>query len=197
MIRQAEEKRLYTPDEYFAMEVNAETRYEYSNGAIIPMTGGTPEHNEIVSILNAALRTSLKGQPYSIFVADQRLWIPERNLYAYPDVMVVSRPIARQTGRNDTITNPIMIAEVLSKSTKGYDRDEKFSAYRTIPTFQEYLLIDQYTPHVEQYSKTEAQKWIFSEYNGMESRIALESVAFEMSLAELYEGIEFERVSER
>jgi Uma2 family endonuclease len=191
MIMQAE-KKIYTTNEYLDLEVNSDTRHEYLNGEIIPMTGGTPEHNEIASILNAALRVSLKGQTYSIFVADQRLWIPDRKLYTYPDVMVASRPLQRQQGRTDTITNPVMIAEVLSKSTKNYDRDEKFSAYRTIPTFQEYLLIDQYTHHVEQYSKTESHKWIFAEYNDPESSISLSSIPFEICLADLYESVEFE-----
>ena len=191
MIMQAEAKKIYTPDEYLNFEVNADIRHEYINGEIIPMTGGTPEHNEIASILNAALRIALKGKPYSIFVADQRLWIPDRNLYTYPDVMVVPRPLQRQQGRTDTITNPVMVAEVLSKSTKSYDRDEKFSAYRTIPTFQEYLLIDQYTPHVEQYCKTDAHTWIFTEYNDMESSISLSSIPFEIRLADFYENVEF------
>lgn len=196
---QLEERKIYTPEEYLEFEVNSDTRHEYLNGEIIPMTGGTPEHNEIASILNAALRISLKGKPYSIFVADQRLWIPERNLYTYPDVMVVPRPLQRQQGRTDTIINPVMIAEVLSKSTKNYDpcgiceaaRDEKFSAYRTIPTFQEYLLIDQYTPQVEQYFKTGSHKWIFTEYNNMESSISLSSIPFEICLADFYENVEF------
>jgi Uma2 family endonuclease len=192
MIMQAEKKKIYTSDEYLELEVNSDTRHEYIDGEIIPMTGGTPEHNEIASILNAALRMSLKGKPYSIFVADQRLWIPDRNLYTYPDVMVAPRPLQRQQGRTDTITNPVMIAEVLSKSTKSYDRDEKFSAYRTIPTFREYLLIDQYTPHVEQYSKTDAHQWIFTEFNDMESSILLSSIPFEIRLADLYESVEFE-----
>jgi Uma2 family endonuclease len=192
MIMQAEEKRIYTPDKYLDFEVNSDIRHEYISGEIMPMTGGTPEHNEIASILNAALRVSLKGQPYSIFVADQRLWIPDRNLYTYPDIMVVPRPLQRQQGRADTITNPVMIAEVLSKSTKNDDRDEKFAAYRTLSTFQEYLLIDQYTPHVEQYSKTDAHKWIFTEYNDPESSIALLSIPFEIRLADLYESVEFE-----
>lgn len=133
----------------------------------------------------------MKGKPYSIFVADQRLWIPDRNLYTYPDMMVVSRPLQLQSGRTDTITNPLAISEVLSKSTKSYDRDEKFSAYRTIPTFQEYLLIDQYTPHVEQYSKTDSQKWIFSEYDGLNSNFMLTSISVEIRLADLYESIDF------
>jgi Uma2 family endonuclease len=192
MIMQAEEKKFFTPDEYLELEVNSETRHEYIDGKIIPMTGGTPEHNEIASILNAVLRVSLKGKPYSIFVADQRLWIPNRKLYTYPDVMVAPRPLQRQQGRTDTITNPVMIAEVLSKSTKSYDRDEKFSAYRTIPTFREYLLIDQYTPHVEQYSRTDSHKWIFTEFNDMESSISLSSIPLEICLADLYESVEFE-----
>jgi Uma2 family endonuclease len=190
MVVQIEEKN-YAPDEYFDLEIDSDIRHEYINGKIIAMTGGTPEHNEIASILNAALRVGLKGQPYSIFVADQRLWIPDRTLYTYPDIMVVPRPIERQVGRTDTLTNPIMIAEVLSKSTKSYDRDEKFSAYRTIPTFQEYLLIDQYSPHVEQYSKTKSQKWIFSEYSEIEARVEFESIPFVLLLADLYEGLEF------
>lgn len=70
MIMQAEAKKIYTPAEYLDFEVNSDIRHEYINGEIIPMTGGTPEHNEIASILNAALRVSLKSQPYSIFVAD-------------------------------------------------------------------------------------------------------------------------------
>jgi Uma2 family endonuclease len=192
MIMQTEEKKIYTPDEYLDFEVNSDTRHEYINGEIVPMTGGTPEHNEIASILNAALRMSLKGKPYSIFVADQRLWIPNRNLYTYPDVMVVPRPLQRKQGRTDTITNPVAIAEVLSKSTKNYDRDEKFSAYRTIPTFQDYLLIDQYTRHVEQYSKTDSHKWIFTEYNETEVSISLSSIPFEIRLADLYDSIDFE-----
>ncbi|GBE92426.1 Uma2 family endonuclease [Nostoc cycadae] len=191
MIAQPETKR-YTIDEYLELEIASETRNEYCDGEIIPMTGGTPEHNEIASIFNAALRVSLKGKPYSIFVADQRLWIPERKLYTYPDVMVVPRPLERQQGRTDTITNPVMIAEVLSKSTKSYDRDEKFSAYRTISTFQEYLLIDQYTAHVEQYSKTDSHKWIFTEYDDPESYISLSSIPFEIRLADIYESVEFE-----
>lgn len=191
MIMQAEEKKSYTADEYYEFELNSDIRHEYINGEIALMTGGTPEHNEIASILNAALRVSLKGKPYSIFIADQRLWIPNRNLYTYPDVMVAPRPLERQPGRNDTIINPIMIAEVLSKSTKSYDRDEKFSAYRTIPTFQEYLLIDQYAVHVEKYFKTEAHTWIFTEYDGSEARISLASISSEILLTDLYEGVEF------
>lgn len=192
MIMQAQEIKIYTPEEYLEFEVNSDTRHEFINGEIIPMTGGTPNHNDLTSILNAILRISLKGSSYSIFIADQRLWIPDFGIHTYPDVMVVAKPIELQAGRKDTVTNPVLIAEVLSKSTKSYDRDEKFAAYRTIPTFREYLLIDQYNTHIEQYSKTDTNRWIFSEYNSLGTCVELKSIACEISLADIYEDIEFE-----
>lgn len=155
------------------------------------MTGGTPDHNEIIANLIGVLKLLLKGKPYRTFSSDQRLWVPQLNNYTYPDVMVVAKPIELQPGRTDTITNPLLIAEVLSKGTKAYDRDEKFAAYRSIPSFQEYLLIDQYRVQVEQYSKTEANKWIFSEYSSTGDRLTLTSVPVEISVADLYENIEF------
>jgi Uma2 family endonuclease len=185
------ETKTYTAQEYLELEINSQDRHEFINGKIVLRAGGTPDHNEITSILNAILRVGLKGKPYSIFASDQRLWVPQLNNYTYPDVMVVARPFELQSGRTDTITNPLLIAEVLSKGTKAYDRDEKFAAYRSIPSFQEYLLIDQYRLRVEQYSKTDANKWIFSEYSCMGDRLSLTSVAVEISLADLYENIEF------
>ncbi|MBE9184715.1 Uma2 family endonuclease [Microcoleus sp. LEGE 07076] len=190
MIAQVETKT-YTAQEYLELEVNSLERHEFINGQIVLMAGGARNHNEITSILNAILRVSLKGKPYSIFASDQRLWVSQLNNYTYPDVMVVAKPVELQSGRTDTITNPVFIAEVLSKGTRAYDRDEKFAAYRSIPSFQEYLLIDQYRLHVEQYSKTDANKWIFSEYGVMGDRLMLTSVSVEILLADLYENIEF------
>jgi Uma2 family endonuclease len=180
-----------TPEEYLAQEVDAQTRSEYRNGEIVPMTGGTPEHNELIRALTVIFSLGLRGQPYQVFLADQRLWIPERNLYTYPDAMIVPRPIELQAGRKDTVTRPIVIAEVLSDSTKAYDRDEKFAAYRTIPTLQEYLLIDQSQPHVEQYVKQGVQQWLFTEHNGLETQFSLAAVPVEISLGELFENLEF------
>lgn len=183
--------KTYSEEEYFALELNSEIRNEYRTGELVPMTGGTPAHNEISSVLNALLRIALKGQAYSIFITDQRLWIPERDLYTYPDAMITPRPAELKPGRNDTVMNPIVIAEVLSESTKGYDRGEKFAAYRTISTFQEYLLIDQYMPHVEHYVKQAENQWLFTEYGTLDQSFMMQSVKVEMALADLYEAIEF------
>ena len=155
------------------------------------MTGGLPNHNRIAGNLYAALNFALKGKKYDVFFADQRLWIPQKRIHTYPDVMLVAGQLELQEGRKDTITNPVAIAEVLSKSTKSYDRDEKFAAYRTIPSFQEYILIDQYSIHVEQYSKTDDRKWLFSEYEGESTILSLTSIEFQISLADIYDKVDF------
>lgn len=189
---QAIEQRLYTPQEYLELEIDSEERHEYIDGEIVPMVGGMPNHNRIVLNFGAALNFALKRQPYDVFVTDQRLWIPQKRIYTYPDVMVVQGELQLQEGRKDTITNPVIIAEVLSNSTEAYDRSKKFAAYRTIPTFQEYLLIEQYSMHVERYYKTDPHQWIFSEYNGEETILALNTVTLEISLADLYDKVDFE-----
>ncbi|WP_204104103.1 MULTISPECIES: Uma2 family endonuclease, partial [Spirulina sp. CCY15215] len=144
-----------TPEEYLDREIQSENRHEYINGEIIPMTGGTPNHNKISLNFASSLNFALKRKPYQVFMADQRLWIGDRQIYTYPDIAIVKGELIYQEGRKDTIINPCLIAEVLSKSTRSYDKDEKFAAYRSLPSFCEYLLIDQYSFHVEQYSKTE------------------------------------------
>ncbi|PSB01697.1 Uma2 family endonuclease [Merismopedia glauca] len=189
---QLQDREYYSPTEYLELEVLSEERHEYIDGLIIPMTGGLPNHNRICLNLASNLSFALKRKPYDVFITDQRLSIPRKRIYTYPDIMVIEGEIQLVSGRKDTITNPLLIAEVLSKSTSSYDRVEKFAAYRTIPSFQEYLLIDQYTVHVERYFKSEANKWIFSEIDDLEATIQLESLAFGIPLADLYDKVDFE-----
>ena len=190
MIAQTETKN-YTPEEYLELEIASETRNEYRNGEIIPMTGGTPDHNKISGNLYIILTLALRRKPYETFHVDQRLWIPAVSLYTYPDVMVLQKPLELQTGRKDTVLNPCFIAEVLSKSTQNYDRSEKFASYRTIPTFQEYLLIDQYRIHVEHYVKTAVNQWMFSEYHDPNITLSLSNFETQILIADFYENIDF------
>ncbi|MDB9318683.1 MULTISPECIES: Uma2 family endonuclease [Cyanophyceae] len=186
----AQEKRYYSPEEYLELEVNSEIRHEYIDGQIIPMTGGTPNHNQLAGNFYAFLNVALKRQPYRVFIADQRLWIPNRRIYTYPDVMVVQTPLEYQEGRKDTLTNPVMIAEVLSKSTKSYDRVEKFAAYRTISSFKEYILIDQYSMHVEHYFKSGNNKWIFSEYDDADVLLGLAAIPCQVLVGDIYDKVD-------
>lgn len=191
---QAIEKKTCTTEEYLEAEILSEERHEYINGEIRLMTGGTPNHNDLAGNLYILLKQALRQKPYRTFYADQRLWIPARNIYTYPDIMVLEQPIQLQENRTDTVMNPCLIAEVLSRSTKDYDRSEKFRSYRTIETFQEYLLIDQYQIHVEHCVKTAEHQWLLSEYTDPQVTLTLNSVNLELKIADLYENIEFTEV---
>jgi Uma2 family endonuclease len=181
----------YSPEEYLEMEVRSEDRHEYRDGEIVLMTGATPNHNRIARNLCTSMTMGLKGQSSEVFVADQRLWIPQVRLHTYPDVMVIEGALELQPGRKDTIMNPSLVIEVLSKSTQSYDRSDKFAAYRTIPGFREYLLVDQYSQHIEHYVKISAKKWDFQEYDEMDIAVSLRSIALEVAIADIYDKVDF------
>lgn len=184
-------KRHYTIEEYLALEETAQFRNEYRNGEIVPMTGGTTNHNKIVGNFYAYLKFALRGQGYDLYTSDVRLWIPRYGQYTYPDVMVIQgKPVYEGAGTT-TVTNPLMIVEVLSKSTQAYDRAEKFKYYRSIPEFQEYILIDQYQFSVEQFAKTSDGKWLLTEYESETDVLSLSSINFQIAFNGLYEGVIF------
>ncbi|MEL7068521.1 MAG: Uma2 family endonuclease [Cyanobacteria bacterium J06581_3] len=183
--------KTYTEQEYLVLEVESDIRNEFRDGVIVPMVGGTPEHNMISSALNALLWFGLRKKSYTVFVSDQRLWIPAANLHTYPDVMITPKPPELKAGRKDTVVNPIFVAETLSSSTQGYDRGDKFAHYRTINSFQEYLLIEQYQPRVEHYVKQGENQWLLTEYSGLDATFHLSSVDIEIALSDLYENVEF------
>lgn len=178
--------------DYFDREILAETRNEYIDGEINPMTGGTPTHNTLVMNLSSLLHITLPI-PYRVFVTDQRLWIPDRNIATYPDVMVMSEPLEYQEGRKDTLVNPILIAEILSPSTANYDRIGKFTSYRTISSFQEYLLVSQDRQYVEHFYK-EGDRWIFTAYEN-DATISLTSFEIAIAISAIYNRIKFESES--
>ncbi len=180
-----------TVDEYLELEVAAETRSEYRQGAIVPTTGGTPQHNQISGNLYIALSLALKRRPYTVFHLDQRLWIPDATLYTYPDVMAIAQPLQLQPGRTDTVVNPCFLAEVLSRSTKNYDRGEKFAAYRTLASLQEYLLLEQSRCHVEHYVKMAANQWLLSEYDDPAIALCFRTFELQVPIADLYDEVEF------
>jgi Uma2 family endonuclease len=182
----------YSPEDYLAMEAEAVERHEYINGEINLMTGGAPNHNQITLNLSSSLNFAVKRQPYQVFAADQRLWIPDARIFTYPDVMMMAQPLQFHENRKDTLVNLLLIAEILSQSTRSYDKDAKFAAYPMIPSFQEYLLIDQYSLHVEHHQKSEPYRWIFRENNSLKAILSLSIIPFQIEIAEIYDKIDFE-----
>ncbi|MGK7876758.1 MAG: Uma2 family endonuclease [Xenococcaceae cyanobacterium] len=186
------EKPYYTPEEYLELEEKAEYKSEYRNGAIVPMAGGTTNHNRIILDFCTHLNLALRGQNAEVFTGDVRLWIPRYRLYTYPDIMVIKgEPVYEGTGTT-TVTNPWLILEVLSDSTKNYDQGDKFKYFRSIPDFREYILIDQYSFYAEQFAKIAEGQWIFNEYPGKNAVLALDSIDFQISFNDIYARINFE-----
>ena len=191
---QAIQQRYYSPEEYLALEEAADYKSEYIDGEIIPMAGGSTNHNQIAGNFYIELGVAFKKLDYRVFMSDVRFWIPKRRIYTYPDVMVVAGEPEYYNNRTDTITNPRLIIEVLSPSTKGYDKSKKFEGYRTIPTFQEYLLIDQTRIYIEHFQKTDNKRWSFSDYDESDLTIGLSSVSFEISRSDIYNKVNFEQI---
>jgi Uma2 family endonuclease len=186
------QKRYYTPEEYLELEATAEYKSEYRDGEILPMTGGTTNHNKIALNFCVNFKVALRGQKYETFINDVRLSIPRYRLYTYPDVMVIEGKPVYQGNGTTTVTNPLLIVEVLSKSTKDYDRSDKFQYYRSIPDLKEYIIIDQYNFHVEQFAKNSEGKWVLTESETADEMLTLNAIDFQVELREIYQGVNFE-----
>ncbi|MBD1215565.1 MAG: hypothetical protein AN487_06495 [Anabaena sp. CRKS33] len=182
----------YTPEEYLELEEKALYKSEYRNGEIIPMTGGTTNHNQIALNFASSLLYAIRGKKYRVFIGDVRLWIPEYREYTYPDVIVTDGKPLYAGKNNTTVTNPLLIVEVLSKSTKNYDQGDKFTFYRSIPQFKEYVLVEQNQYQVMHYSKTNKGEWIFREYKSEDDIVKLQHLDFEISLVDIYQDVNFD-----
>ncbi len=183
-------KKFYTPEEYLALEETAEYKSEYCNGEIFAMAGGSTNHHRIVVNVSAALHAAFRDTPCEVFASDVRLLTPS-GLYTYPDVMVVCGKIEFAEGRNDTITNPVLIVEVWSESTKAYDRGDKFDLYRALTTLRDYVMIDQKTAHIEYFRRLEDRIWLLTDYRQMEGILKLDSIAVEIPMAEIYSKVDW------
>ncbi len=186
------EKHTYTTAEYLELEETAEYKSEYRDGEIVPMTGGSANHNRIAVNLCRKLPFSIKDRHYEIFVNDMRVSIPRYRRYVYPDTIVIEGAALYEDKAATIITNPLLIIEVLSKSTKNYDQGDKFDYYRSLPSFKEYILIDQYQYYVEQFVKQVDGRWVLTEYESVTDILSLSSLDFQINLSDIYNRINFE-----
>lgn len=185
------QKVFYTPEEYLELEEKSDCKNEYRDGEIIPLTEDTTNHNKIAGNLCVCLNVALNEQDYEVYIGDVKLWIPRYREFTYPDVMVIQGQPVYYGTNTTTVTNPLLIAEVLSKSTKDYDRGDKFMYYRSIPEFKEYLLIDPTKYYAMQYVKNSENQWILTEYESVDAILNLHSINVEVSLSQLYKKVNF------
>jgi Uma2 family endonuclease len=175
-----------------------EERYEYLDGEVFAMSGGTAEHHVIISNINAELRAQFKGRPCQVYGQGMRLRIASGRAGKYPDLMALCGEPEFHDARRDLLLNPSLIVEVLSDSTEGYDRGEKFALYRQIPSLQEYLMISQTRISAELFTRSEqgrgeGGRWSFRAFEDLADRVTLASVGGELALAEVYDKVDLPR----
>lgn len=174
-----------TFDDYLSLEREAEFRSEFANGQIEAMSGGSKRHALIASNLNTELGLQFRKRACFVFGSDMRLAILTKRHGRYPDLsLVCGQPEFYQ---GDTLTNPTVLAEVLSKSTEAKDRGEKAEEYRSLPSLQEYLLIAQDRYHVEHYIRQSDQRWLLTEYKELHETVQLTSINCQLKLADIYD----------
>jgi Uma2 family endonuclease len=184
--------KLYSLEEYLHKEENAMSKSEFYNGQIIPMPGGQIKHNLIAGNIFAATKIAIKNASTKFLAlnSDQKIYIPNKEIVVYPDALVISEKPEYWNNRKDLITNPMLIVEVLSKSTRGYDRGEKFMHYRTLPSFKEYVLIEQDEKKVELWFRSKENTWEITTVEGIEAIIFLNSIGVSVSMSDIYENID-------
>jgi Uma2 family endonuclease len=181
-----------TPEEYLRIERAAEWKSEYMDGEVFAMSGASPRHVLITANLAAELRAALRDTPCAAYPADLRVATDRHRHYTYPDVVVACEPLQYVDERRDTITNPSLIAEVLSESTEKYDRGAKFERYRAIATLAEYLLVAQDRVHIELYTRQPNAAWVLREWNDAAATIELASLRCSVAISEIYAKVTFD-----
>lgn len=189
-MRQPPEKHLYTVDEYLALERSSEIRHEYVSGEIVDMAGATRGHNLITGNAAQRLRNQLEGGPCETYSNDMRVRTTPSD-YAYPDVVVVCEEPRFDDAELDTLLNPIVVIEVLSKSSEARDRGEKFSDYRGIESVKDIILISQHKMRVEHYVRQANDEWLLHEVTAPDGAIVIASIGCTLTLAEIYERVKF------
>lgn len=180
-------------EDYLALDANSPTKYEYSHGVIIAMSGASERHNSIAGAIGGELYQRLKRGRCKVYPGDMRVQSGDSSGYFYPDVVVMcGRPQLVTIQGVDTLLNPTIIVEVLSDSTMAYDRDAKFRHYQTIASLQEYLLVNQYEARVEHYHRQGDNLWLYGRFEGLDAEVALPSIQQTLTLREIYEQVEVE-----
>lgn len=173
-----------SPEEYLRLERAAETKSEYYDGVVYAMSGASEPHNLIVAGLLRSLGNRLPSR-CRVYPSDMKVRAFHPTSYFYPDVTVVCGKSELADDHRDIVLNPVMIFEVLSESTAGYDRGPKFGAYRSIESLQEYVLVAQDAYIVEHFHR-EADHWIFTPIQGPDASLKLSCVGVELPLSDIY-----------
>jgi Uma2 family endonuclease len=187
-----QEKLKYTLDDYIELEKSTNEKFEYWDGNVWSMSGASLPHNQVQGNVYFALRSKLQGKGCGVFSSDMRVKVPAYYPYRYPDLSALCGEAKFEKFKGlDVLVNPQLIVEILSDSTEAFDRGDKFTYYKSIESFCEYLLIAQHRPHVTQYARQADNSWSYKEVNELSEKIYIASLDCELSLDELYQEVVF------
>ena len=178
-----------TPEEYLALERKADYRSEYLHGEIFAMTGASRKHNLISGNIFAGLHRQLRDKSYEAYQSEMRVKVAASGLYTYPDVVVVCGEPQFEDDSLDTLLNPTVLFEVLSKTTERYDRIAKSGYYRPLDSLAEHLLVAQDEIRVEQYVKQVDGQWALTEVGSIEGTVYLQSIGCSLAVGEIYDKV--------
>ncbi|MFN7928595.1 MAG: Uma2 family endonuclease [Blastocatellia bacterium] len=181
----------YTLAEYLAFEEQCETKHEFYAGEIFAMAGASPAHNRLCFTLAGLMYRELEGTNCVGYSADQKIWINAAELNTYADLTIVCGQAQYHPDHRTLLTNPRVLFEVLSPSTMNYDRGEKWSFYQQLPSLTDYLLVWQDRPQIEHFSLQSDSSWRYVLTAGLEQVVTIASIQCQLSLADVYSGIEF------
>ena len=185
----AQPKTLISPEDYLTWERAGEVKHEYRDGEVVAMVGASREHTLIVSSTNFLLYGQVQDRPCEIYSNDMRVQIRQGQRYTYPDLTVVCGEPQFGDDYLDNLLNPTVIIEVLSPSTEGYFRGEKFHHYRAIPSLREYLLIAQDAFRIEHFARQGEHHWLLTVADGLEASVYLASIDCTLRLADVYKKV--------
>ena len=181
----------YTPEQYLDSDRKAEGRSEYVNGEILAMAGASRIHNRITLNIGSLLTAHLRGSSCEPFTSDLRVKSLVTGSYLFPDVVVGCAPLEFEDNSLDILLNPTVIMEVLSPTTASDDRSWKFAHYRRLETLTDYVMLSQFQPFAEHYTRQSDNQWILTELRGLDAVLSLPSVGCEVPLSAIYERVEF------
>ena len=191
MSAQKQPLTVLTAQAYLEQERAADFKSEYVNGDVTAMAGGNSNHSEISTNIIGVLKQQLLHRPCRVFNSDFKVRIDKANSFRYPDVSGLCGPVLYHDSHQDSYCNPAIIFEVLSPSTEAFDRGEKFRLYRLLDSLFEYLLVRQDRVEVEVWSRSNQGVWSCTIYNELSDEIALRTLDCTITLAAIYEKVEF------
>jgi Uma2 family endonuclease len=174
--------------EFIAGEVDSLVKHDFVKGQVFAMAGSTPEHAALTAAIGILLGMQLRGKPYRVYSPDLRVRIQAADVGTYPDLSVVCGELVRSTEDENSAVNPTLIVEVLSERTEAYDRGDKFSYYRLLPSFKTYVLVSQRKIAVERHLRNADGSWTMTAF-GPGDRVVLDSIGCELAVDEVYEGV--------